>query len=73
MTPKKIRKELAILRNKLIMEGVNSNKALNDARQAMNLKYGHAWRNEPFTSKQNCSGVSPSIHEEHIFGEHWRD
>lgn len=73
MTPKQIRRELAILRNKLITQSVNPNKALNDARQAMNLKYGHTWRNEDYTVKQNCGSISPSVHDEHIFGEHWQD
>lgn len=54
MSAKAIRKELAILREKLISEGMNANLALNTARQAMNAKYGHTWRNEPYLSKQNC-------------------
>lgn len=54
MSPKEIRKELAILRAKLIADGMNVNLALNTARQTMNTKYGHTWRNEPYLSKQNC-------------------
>ena len=57
MTPKAIRKELAILRQSLIAQGINENQALNLARKAMNDKYGHTWRNEPYTSKQNCRNI----------------
>lgn len=53
MGTKAIRKELAILREKMISEGMNANLALNTARQQMNEKYGHTWRNEPYLSKQN--------------------
>lgn len=53
MSPKAIRKELAILTKALISEGMNANLALNTARHQINEKYGHTWRNEPFLSKQN--------------------
>ncbi len=42
---KLIRKELAIRIKELISQGVNENKALTQARQEMNIKYGKDWRN----------------------------
>ena len=57
MNPQKIRKELAKLRNKLIIAGENPNKALNLARKAMNDKYGHTWRNEPYLGTQNTTFI----------------
>ena len=49
MNPKKIRKEIAIRTKELIAQGVNANKALDDARQEANTKYGKDWR-ESMTS-----------------------
>lgn len=44
MNPKKIRKEIAIRIKELIAQGVNANKALDDARHEANVKYGKDWR-----------------------------
>jgi len=73
MTVGKIRMELAILRKKLIAEGVNENLALNLARKAMNDKYGKSWRNEGSKNKQNKIQIYPSFYEGHTNGEHWMD
>ena len=42
----KIRKELNTLKLKLISEGTNKNKALNDAKATINKTYGHGWREQ---------------------------
>lgn len=73
---KQIRKELAILRNNLIISGINSNKALTLARQAMNNKYGKGWREQTTNnhlSNYSNDSIYPSIYDGHENGEYWMD
>lgn len=53
ISSKKIRKELNKLRDELISEGINDNIALNEARKAMNNKYGKGWREKDYIIDPN--------------------
>ncbi len=70
-----IRKELKKLINQKQLNcktEKEKNKALNEARQKINLKYGKDWRNsDPQTQKELSS--FPSIYDGHENGEYWMD
>lgn len=57
MRQKAIRKELALLRKKLIAAGESENNALNLARKAMNEKYGHQWRDQVSSGWTRCGPI----------------
>ncbi len=75
---KEIRKELAILIKKKINspEYVSESKAVNDARQEINIKYGKGWREQdmfkPYPVSNNVYN-NPSIYDDHVNGEYWMD
>lgn len=79
-----IRQELAILikeKNKLCTTDKEKNKAVDTARQEINLKYGKGWRedmtryNMDLIEKGNSyvKYRDPSIYDGHTHGEHWMD
>ena len=73
---KAIRKELAIRREELISNGTKPTIALNQARQEMNIKYGYNWRNRDYlkpNNNQKHRDNTPTIYDDHPFGEHWMD
>ncbi len=80
MKPTKvIRKELAILikeKQKTCKTEKEKNKAVDDARQEINLKYGKGWREQCINESQpkdHTKYKEPSIHDDHENGEYWMD
>ena len=70
---KGIRKELArSIRNKHLFceTEQEKNKAVNEARNEINTKYGHGWREDP---ARNPQAKVVHIYDGHTFGEHWMD
>lgn len=67
---KEIRKELAILVKKkqaACTTEKERNKALEEARQEINKKYGKGWR------EGDVSRAAPSIYDGHENGEYWME
>lgn len=72
---KAIRKELAKLieeKQKACTTEQQKNKAVNDARQEINKKYGFDWRMRDYNSTDGKIS-EPNFYEGHEFGEHWMD
>lgn len=77
MTTKEIRRELAQLieeKQKDCTTDKQRNKAVNEAREEINKKYGKNWRFKsyynPATKLQHSE---PSFYYGHRFGEHWME
>lgn len=71
---KVIRKELAILikeKKKGCTTEKEINRAIDKARQEINLKYGKGWR-EQWLTNQKPEGA-PDQYTDHPFGEYWMD
>ncbi len=78
---KAIRKELAILikeKHKSCLTDKDRNRAVEDARQEINIKYGKGWRErdmfKPYKKEHTkVSDYFLSVYDDHPNGEHWMD
>lgn len=72
---KDIKKELSVLikyKFKICLTAKERNKAVENARQEINTKYGKGWR-EGETIGCRDKDYYPSIYDDHTYGEYWMD
>lgn len=66
-------KKLIVKKKKTCITEQEKNKAVNDARQEINTKYGKSWREQLSTIKVVKFSSDPSIYDGHTHGQHWMD
>lgn len=74
-TTEQIRRELKKLilkKKKTCITEQEKNKAVNDARAEINIKYGDRWREQNFIKVVRFSS-EPSVCDGHTHGIHWMD
>ena len=74
-TTQQIRRELKLLILKMKKDCATEqqeNKAVNDARHLINLKYGDGWREKDILKSENKMSA-PYFYEGHTHGQHWMD
>jgi len=77
-TTNQIRRELKLLileKHKSCTTEQEKNKAVNDARQEINTKYGKDWREKDILLNldfKRSHGI-PTIYDDHTYGQHWMD